>query len=141
MTEPTNFDRGVSKDTGSKDTGSNETAPKSESLKGSAAALARRQKEVGAEQLSGIAGAVHAAADELERQVPGAGGYVHDAAARIDTMASGLKERDLSQLADGMRQLGRERPLALFGGAVLVGFALSRFLKSGQEVGSGRQRT
>ncbi len=56
-------------------------------------------------------------------------------------MASGLKDRNLSELVDGMRRLGRERPLALFGGAVLAGFALSRFLKSGQEDGSGRQRT
>jgi hypothetical protein len=136
MTEPTTSERDVSKDTAS-----NETSQNAASLKDTAASVARHQKEAGAERLSGIAGAVHAAADELERQVPGTGGYVHDAAARLDTMASGLKERSLSELADGVRHLGRDRPLALFGGAVLAGFALSRFLKSGQEEGPGRHRT
>jgi hypothetical protein len=123
MTEPTTPEREVSNDTSANET----------SLKDTAATLARHQKEAGAERLSGIAGAVHAAADEIERQVPGAGSYMHDAATRIDTMAGSLRERSLSELADGVRHLGHDRPLALFGGAVLAGFALSRFLKSGQE--------
>ena len=41
-------------------------------LKEQAAHLAEQQKETGARQLSGIAGAVHAAADQLDQQLPGA---------------------------------------------------------------------
>lgn len=104
-----------------------------ESLKERATDTAERQKEAGARQLSGIAGAVHAAADELEGQLPGAAGYIHGAAERIDHMASDLRNRNLSDIAGGIRHLGQDRPLALFGGAVLAGFVLTRFLKSAQD--------
>jgi hypothetical protein len=101
-------------------------------LKESAAQLAERQKKTGAGQLSGIAGAVHAAADQLDQQLPGAARYIHDAAERIDHAASDLRNRSFADIADGVRHLGQERPLALFGGAMLAGFVLTRFLKSGQ---------
>jgi hypothetical protein len=103
-----------------------------DSLKETAAHLAEQQKETGARQLSGIAGAVHAAADQLEGQLPGAAGYIHNAAERIDHAAADLRNRNLSDIAATIRHLGQERPLALFGGAVLAGFVLTRFLKSGQ---------
>ena len=101
-------------------------------LKESAAQLAEQQKKSGAHQLSGIAGAVHAAADQLDQQLPGAARYIHDAAERIDHAASDLRNRNFADIADGVRRVGQERPLALFGGAVLAGFVLTRFLKSGQ---------
>src|ERR1044072_5786774 len=64
-----------------------------EQLKDSTAQLAEQQKETGARQLSGIAGAVHAAADQLDQQLPGAARYIHDAAERIDHAASDLRNR------------------------------------------------
>ena len=70
-------------------------------LKESAAHLADQQKESGARQLSGIAGAVHAAADQLQDQLPGAATYIHDAAERIDHVASDLRNRNLADIADG----------------------------------------
>jgi hypothetical protein len=100
------------------------------SLKESAAQLAEQQKKAGARQMSGIAGAVHAAADQLEAQLPGAAGYIHDAAERIDHAASDLRNSSLSDLADGVRRIAHERPLALIGGSVLAGFVLTRFLMS-----------
>lgn len=110
-----------------------------ESLKESATHVAEQQKEAGARQLSGIAGAVHAAADQLEDQLPGAAGYIHDAAARIDHAASDLRNRNLTDIADSIRHLGQDRPLALFGGAVLAGFVMTRFLKSAED-GDARSR-
>ena len=109
-----------------------QAAAGAESLKESAAHLAEQQKDTGARQLSGIAGAVHAAADQLEDQLPGAAGYIHDAAERIDHAATDLRKRNLSDIAESIRRIGQERPLALFGGAVLAGFVMTRFLKSGQ---------
>jgi hypothetical protein len=107
-------------------------------LKESAAQLAEQQKRTGARQLSGVAGAIHAAADQLDQQLPGAARYIHDAAERIDDVASDLRNRNISDIADGVRRLGQERPLALFGGAVLAGFVLTRFLKSGRSEGEER---
>jgi hypothetical protein len=117
---------------GDKATAGEQAAAGVESLKESAAHIAEQQKETGARQLSGIAGAVHAAADQLEDQLPGAAGYIHDAAERIDHAASDLRNRNLSDIAESVRRIGQERPLALFGGAVLAGFVMTRFLKSGQ---------
>jgi hypothetical protein len=111
-----------------------------ESLKERAAQTAERQKETGARQLSGIAGAVHAAADQLEQQLPGAAEYIHGAAERIDHVATDLRSRTLSDISSSIRQLAQERPLALFGGAVLAGFVLTRFLKSAQD-GDARSET
>ncbi len=112
------------------ESGGEDTSKTSQSWKETAAGIGERQKSAGADQLTGIAGAVHAAADELDRQLPGAAGYVHQAASRIENAASGLRDRRLSDLIEDMRQLAHDRPLALFGGAVVAGFALSRFLKS-----------
>ena len=101
-----------------------------QSLKNSAAQLAEQQKKAGALQMTSIAGAVHAAADQLEQQLPGAAGYIHDAAERIDNAASDLRNSSLNDLVDGVRRLAQERPLALIGGSVLTGFVLTRFLMS-----------
>jgi hypothetical protein len=64
--------------------------------------------------------------------LPGAAGYIHDAAERIDHAASDLKNRNLSEIAEGVRRLAHDRPLALIGGATLAGFVLTRFLMSAQ---------
>ena len=108
-------------------------------LKDSAAQLAEQQKTAGAHQLSGIAGAVHAAADQLGEQLPGAAGYIHGAAERIDHVASELRNRNLSDLADSVRRVAKNQPLAMFGGALLAGFVLSRFLLSAR--GSRNERS
>ena len=111
-------------------------ASQTESLKESATQIAEQQKETGARHLSGIAGAVHAAADQLQDQIPGAATYIHDAADRIDRAASDLRTRNLNDIAESVRHLAQERPLALFGGAMLAGFVMTRFLKSGQDGGA-----
>jgi hypothetical protein len=103
------------------------------SLRETATDAAEEQKNRGSEQLAGVAGAVHSAADELEKQLPAAADYVHDAAARIDRVASSLRDRNLSDLLEDVRRLAHDQPLAFFGGALVAGFAISRFFKSGQE--------
>lgn len=101
-----------------------------QSLKEHAREVVDQQKAVGAEQIHGVAGAVHGAARELESQMPRAAGYVHDAAARLEGAASALRERSIEDLVTGFGAVARSQPLAVFGGAVLAGFAISRFLKS-----------
>lgn len=103
------------------------------SIKEGAADAAEEQKNKSAEQLAGVAGAVRSAADELEKQLPAAADYVHDAAARIDRVASSLRDRNLSDLLEDVRRLAHDQPLAFFGGALVAGFAISRFFKSAQD--------
>lgn len=92
--------------------------------------VADRQKEVGAARLDDIANAVHGAALELEKEMPRGARYVHGAAAKIEAAANKLRTQNADDLMDGLGRLARTQPATFFGGAVLAGFAFSRFLKS-----------
>jgi hypothetical protein len=91
---------------------------------------AQRQKQAGADQIDQMAKAVHGAADELAQQMPDTAGVVHAAASQLERGAGALREGSISDLMAGFNELGRREPLALLGGAMLAGFAISRFLKS-----------
>src|SRR5438309_6393857 len=54
---------------------------------------AEQQKRAGAEQVSGVAAAVHRAADDLGSQPPQAAKYIHGAADKPEAASSALKER------------------------------------------------
>ena len=92
-----------------------------------------QQKALGAEQIRGVARAVHGAAREFEAQMPGVAQSAHSAAAKLEEASSSLHEASTADLLAATRQFAREQPLVFFGGAVLAGFALSRFLKSSAE--------
>ena len=95
-----------------------------------AQSFAERQKSLGAEQLGGVARAVHSAAREFESQMPLVAQSVHDAARRLEGAAGALQRQSAGELLAGINQFARERPGVFFGAAVLAGFAASRFLKS-----------
>jgi hypothetical protein len=65
--------------------------------------------------------------------MPQAATFVHDAATRLEGAAASLRERSVDDLLRSFNNFARSQPAALFGGAVLAGFALSRFLKSSAE--------
>ena len=92
--------------------------------------LAEAQKSVGAERISSVAGAVHDVAQVLEGEMPQAATYVHDAANQIEHAASELKERSIDELLSGVGSFARRHPLTFFGGTLLAGLVISRFLKS-----------
>lgn len=101
-----------------------------ESCKCEARRIAGDQKEAGAATLGEAAGAVHGAARSLESELPQVAGYVHDAATRLEDVASHLRTRNVDELIHDLGHLARSQPALVFGGAVLAGFALTRFLKS-----------
>ena len=84
------------------------------SLKQEVRDTAERQKDAGAERLEGLAEAVHGAAS------------------RIESVSAALRDRSIEDLLQNAGRLARSQPAALFGGAVLAGIALSRFLKSSE---------
>ncbi len=73
------------------------------------------------------------AAHEIEQELPQAAGFVHDAATKLEGAAASLRERSVDDLIRSLNNFARTQPAAFFGGAVLAGFALSRFLKSSTE--------
>lgn len=95
-----------------------------------ATSIAQQQKDYGADQMEGLARAAHGAAEQLEDQLPMAANYVHDAAAKLERASATLRERSIEELLGSVTQFARAQPAVLFGGAIIAGFALSRFLKS-----------
>lgn len=95
-----------------------------------AQSFAEQQKRMGAGQIDGVARAVHRAAEEIEGQLPRVARSVHQAASRLDAASSSLRDRSVDELLTSFGDFARSQPWVLFGGAVLTGFALSRFLKS-----------
>jgi len=91
------------------------------------------QKLRGAETIRAFAGAADTAAQQLEQQSPQVAGYVRDAAERVRDLSKTIEERDFRELLRNARDAARTNPVTFFAGAVVAGFALSRFLKSSNQ--------
>lgn len=96
-----------------------------------ARAIADDKKAAGAEQLSGLARAIDHAANELQGELPQAAGYVRQAAAKIDTVSTMIRERKIEELVREANDFARTNTVAVFGISLAAGFVLARFLKSG----------
>jgi len=92
--------------------------------------FADSKKEAGASHLDDVARAVHRAADELRNPMPKAAELAHSAASRLERGAEALRGRSIGDLITSFDEFGRKEPWALFGGAIIGGFAVARFLKS-----------
>jgi hypothetical protein len=101
-----------------------------ERLTDQAMSFGEEQKKMSAKQVRGIAEAAHVAARELEARMPMAASLVHSTADRLDGAAVALRERSIGQLLDDIGAFARREPVLFFGGALVAGFALSRFVKS-----------
>ncbi|GGE53871.1 hypothetical protein GCM10007276_33690 [Agaricicola taiwanensis] len=99
-------------------------------MRARAASFADEQKEYGADRLEGVAHAVDSAASDLEKEMPQAAGLVRDAARGLNDFSRNLRERSTGDMLHSVSDFARREPAAFFGGAVLAGFVLSRFLKS-----------
>ena len=99
-------------------------------VKDKAIEVASQQKDAGAEQLQTAARAIHGAARELESAMPQSAGYIHDLGQRVEQLASDIHGGSVDELLSRLTTFARNQPAVLFGGALLTGIALSRFLKS-----------
>jgi len=103
-------------------------------MKEKAQQIAEEHKQAGAERLGDVARAIHEAADQLDEELPAqAGAYIHKAAEGIEQVSSAIRDRSIGDLLGTLENFARRQPVAFFGGAVLTGFVLSRFLKSTAE--------
>lgn len=102
--------------------------------------FANRQKDAGAEQLSGFAQAAHKAADSLDEQNAGFAGLVHEAADGLDRLSGNLREQDVSQLYGSMNRFARRQPLAFLAGSFAAGLVLARFMKSSAPTGGDHEQ-
>jgi hypothetical protein len=114
-------------------------AEAADQAKAEARRMAAQQKNAGADRLGEVAGAVHGAARTLEAGMPQVASYVHGAAVQLEDAANMLRHRNVDDLLDGIGSFARSQPAVFFGGAMLAGFALARFLMSSKPV-AGTQR-
>ena len=93
-----------------------------------AKSFAGDQKNLAADQLSGIAAAVGKVADELNASDQGTiGRYARDLANGLEKMSGTVKDREVDDLVGMAQDFGRTQPVAFLGAAALAGFVASRF--------------
>ena len=96
----------------------------------SARTFAEEGKETTARQIGSVASAIRGAARELEGQMPKGAELVRSAAASLESGAERLRQRSVDEWLASIKRFAHDEPAALFGGALLAGFAVSRFLNS-----------
>jgi hypothetical protein len=93
--------------------------------------LVENQREAAAGELRGMVEALRRTAREMDQQDRHTtAGYINRAATTLDRVAGSLRDQDLRSLAGQVQGYARQHPGLFFGGSVLVGFLLARFLKS-----------
>lgn len=92
--------------------------------------FAEQQKQGSADRIDEAATAVHRAADEIAKESPVAGRYMHAGATQIERVSRLLRENSLDELYRMTNRLAHDRPLAFIGGSVAAGFVLARVLRS-----------
>lgn len=97
------------------------------------------QKTAGADYIGSLGEAVERAAAEFDKGAPQAAKYIRQTAGQIDSLATTLRERDLRDLVGEVESFARRQPGLFFGGAVILGFAALRFLKSSAPQASSNQ--
>jgi len=93
-------------------------------------ATAEIEKDRGAAAMRGFAKAIRTAAAELDGQSPEIARHFRGAAGGVEKLSDNLRSRSVGDLFSAATDLARNQPAAFFAGAVVAGFALSRFLKS-----------
>lgn len=100
------------------------------SAKNKVEAEVTQRKSIGADYIASIAQATGRAANEFEADVPQAAHYIREASGQIQSVANTVRERDVRELVGEVKEFARKQPTVFFGGAVVLGFAALRFLKS-----------
>jgi hypothetical protein len=103
-------------------------------VKQQAASMAEQRKGRLADQVHGVAEALRATGQKLHEDQNEQIAPLADAAAeRIDGIANYVREHDLASLYNDVNRFARRHPELIVGGALLLGFALARFLKASGE--------
>jgi hypothetical protein len=91
---------------------------------------ATQRKSLGADYIGSIAQATGQAAMAFDSDLPQAAHYIRQASEQIQGVADNVREKDVRELVGDVQEFARQQPTLFFGGAVVLGFAALRFLKS-----------
>lgn len=118
-------------------------APSGQRIREQAQNLGREASERGTEILEerkgwvtnevlAVAQALHRSGDQLDSEGSQAGQYAHWAADALDRVSEHLQQNDMKALLRETQAFARREPGLVIGGALAIGFALTRFLKSSE---------
>lgn len=97
-------------------------------------ALLHEQQHAIAEQVNGLAEALHHTAQHLqEKNRDVVAQYTGQAAQGLERFSQTLRERDLNAIVGQVEDFARRQPVVFIGSAALLGFLAARFLKSSAE--------
>jgi hypothetical protein len=88
------------------------------------------QKAMGADYIASLAQAAERAANEFDNDLPQAAHYIRQASHTMSGVADQIRDRQVRDLLGEVTDFARRQPTLVFGGAMLLGFAALRFLKS-----------
>ena len=100
------------------------------SAKDKVEAVVSQRKSLGADYIGSIAQATERAAHEFDAELPQAARYIRQASEQMQGVADTVRDRDVRELIGEVQDFARRQPTLFFGGAVVLGFAALRFLKS-----------
>ena len=89
-----------------------------------------QRKSLGADYIGSLAQATGQAAHAFDNELPQAAHYIRQASEHIQGVADTVRQRDVRELVGEVQDFARKQPTLFFGGAVVLGFAALRFLKS-----------
>jgi hypothetical protein len=119
-----------------------------EEVKARSKSLFEGQRRAAAEEIGSMVNALHRTVQELNQQDQSATAhYIERAASSLERVAGSIRDQDLRTLVRQMEGAARRNPGMFFGGSLVAGFIVARFLKSsaeGGEIGTGpaeRRRT
>jgi hypothetical protein len=106
--------------------------------KQTARAKVAEHQQAAAQDLGGVAAALHTAAHQLgDQQQAGVARLTETAAKELEQLAVALRSKDVDAVWRDAEALARRQPVAFFAAAVAAGFVAVRFLKS-SETGSSQ---
>lgn len=104
------------------------------SAQGRIRSLLEQQTDRAADQLGGVATALHKAADQLNSENNGTvAHYAEQAADRVERVADLLRHSSLDDIVGEVEGFARRQPELFIGGAFALGFLAARFVKSSGE--------
>jgi hypothetical protein len=102
--------------------------------KAKGSSILRDQQHAVAAQIGSLAEALHRTAQHLGAQEQdGLAHYTNQAAAGLEQFSQNLRDRDFHTIVGHVEDFARRQPVTFIGGAALLGFLASRFLKSSAE--------
>lgn len=102
----------------------------SQAVKTRASSFFDEQKGYVASLIHDVSSATRRCAPELEQNHPRLSEYTNVLADKMDNMGRSLQGRDMDYFVTRSQQFAKQHPTLFLGGALLLGFAAIRFLKS-----------